>query len=126
MRAGPSLLPPQRRRPVAGDPGLFHPSDEDLSLGTPALGSRRLEMVASGLQHFRKRYKPRPLMNRGSLAQGRPASLSERFSDRLDGQEGEVVDQADLLLDEGLAIADAGQQAVVAGPGKGARGERER
>ena len=28
---------PQRRRPVAGDPGL-HPSDEDLSLGTPALG----------------------------------------------------------------------------------------
>jgi hypothetical protein len=26
--------PPQRRRPVAGDPG-FHPSDEDLSLGTP-------------------------------------------------------------------------------------------
>ena len=29
------VLPPQRRRPVAGDPGS-HPSDEDLSLGTPA------------------------------------------------------------------------------------------
>ncbi len=28
------LLPPQRRRPVAGDPGN-HPSDEDLSPGTP-------------------------------------------------------------------------------------------
>src|ERR1035437_2777364 len=30
----PRPSPPQRRRPVAGDPG-FHPSDEDRSLGTP-------------------------------------------------------------------------------------------
>ena len=35
QRQGP---PPQRLRPVAGDPG-FHPSDEDLSLGTPACGA---------------------------------------------------------------------------------------
>src|ERR1035437_6415476 len=32
----PRPSPPQRRRPVAGDPG-FHPSDEDRSLGDPGL-----------------------------------------------------------------------------------------
>ena len=41
-------------------------------------------------------------------------------SDRLHWEKSEVVDQADFLLDEGLAVADAGEQAVVTGFGKGA------
>ena len=32
--------------------------------------------------------------------------------DGLHRQEGEVVDEADFFLDEGLAVADAGEQAV--------------
>src|SRR5271157_6445665 len=60
--------PPQRRRPVAGDPGpstpatktcrwgprALHPSDEDLSLGTPDPGAKarvgvlRLSSMADG------------------------------------------------------------------------------
>ena len=41
------------------------------------------------------------------------------WSDGLNGQEGQVVDETGLLLDEGLAIADPGEQAVVAGLGIG-------
>ena len=38
----------------------------------------------------------------------------------LDGEEGEIVDEADFLLDEGLTVEDAGEEAVVAGFSEGA------
>ncbi len=43
-----------------------------------------------------------------------PLSILER----LHRQEGEVVDEADLLLHEGLAVTNAGEEAVVAGFGE--------
>src|ERR1700679_87455 len=46
--------------------------------------------------------------------------LRERVLDALDGQGHQVGDAGDLALDEGLGIAHAGQQAVVAGGGEGA------
>ena len=41
-------------------------------------------------------------------------------SERLHGQEGEIVDETNLFLHEGLAVANAGEQAVVARLGEGA------
>ena len=46
--------------------------------------------------------------------------MPPRILDRLHGQQGEVVDEADFFLHEGLAVANAGEQSVVARLGKGA------
>ncbi len=50
----------------------------------------------------------------------RARTISVFILHRLHGQEGEVVDEADFFLHEGLAVADAGEQAVVARLSEGA------
>ena len=57
------LLPPQRRRPVAGDPG-DHPSDEDLSPGTPER-KKPLECTVSVYRSWRTAIPTRSEKNSG-------------------------------------------------------------
>ncbi len=47
-------------------------------------------------------------------------AAEELKSDGLDGEQGEVVDEADFFLNEGVPVFDACQQAVVTGLGEGA------
>jgi hypothetical protein len=44
----------------------------------------------------------------------------DMFLDGLHGEGEEVLDEGDFFLDEGFGVADAGEEAVVAGGGEGA------